>query len=53
MEISPVYVDIGVKRFIQATGKIAYLEGSGGKTFEMVPAERGVSLGDQMAVIAD
>ncbi|MBF0215279.1 MAG: site-specific DNA-methyltransferase, partial [Magnetococcales bacterium] len=44
MEISPVYVDVGVKRFIQATGKIAYLEGSGGKTFEQVAKDRGVAL---------
>ncbi|MBF0342565.1 MAG: site-specific DNA-methyltransferase [Magnetococcales bacterium] len=44
MEISPVYVDVAVQRFIQGTGKIVYLEGSGGKTFEMMAAERGVSL---------
>ncbi|MEO5368370.1 MAG: DNA methylase, partial [Magnetococcus sp. WYHC-3] len=44
MEISPVYVDVAVKRFLQATGKIVYLEGSGGKTFEQVAAERGITL---------
>ncbi|MBF0602150.1 MAG: DNA modification methylase [Nitrospirae bacterium] len=46
MEISPVYVDVAVKRFIHATGKIVYLDGSGGKTFEDVAAERGVGLAD-------
>ncbi|MBF0615137.1 MAG: site-specific DNA-methyltransferase [Magnetococcales bacterium] len=44
MEISPVYVDVAVQRFIQATGKIVYLEGSGGKTFADVAVERGVLL---------
>ncbi|MEO5355092.1 MAG: site-specific DNA-methyltransferase [Magnetococcus sp. XQGC-1] len=44
MEISPVYVDVAVQRFIQATGKIVYLDGSGGKSFADVAAERGVSL---------
>ncbi len=44
MEISPVYVDVAVKRFIQATGKIVYLDGSGGRTFQDVAAERGVEL---------
>ena len=44
MEISPVYVDVAVKRFIQATGKIVFLDGSRGKTFEDVAAERGVDL---------
>jgi ParB-like chromosome segregation protein Spo0J len=44
MEISPVYVDVAVQRFIQATGKIVYLDGSGGKTFEDVAAERGIVL---------
>ncbi|MBF0153242.1 MAG: DNA modification methylase [Magnetococcales bacterium] len=44
MEISPVYVDVAVKRFIQATGKIVYLEGSGGKSFEQIATERGVGL---------
>ena len=44
MEISPDYVDVAVKRFIKATGKIACLAGSGGKTFEQVAAERGVVL---------
>jgi len=33
-----------VKRFIKATGKIVYLDGSGGKTFEQVAAERGIEL---------
>ncbi|MBF0462982.1 MAG: site-specific DNA-methyltransferase [Magnetococcales bacterium] len=45
MEISPIYVDVAVQRFIQATGKIVFLEGSGGKTFADVAADRGISLG--------
>jgi DNA modification methylase len=44
MEISPVYVDVAVQRFIQTTGKIVFLEGSGGKTFADVAAERGIAL---------
>ncbi|ABK43760.1 ParB domain protein nuclease [Magnetococcus marinus MC-1] len=44
MEISPIYVDVAVKRFIQATGKIVYLDGSGGKSFEDVAADRGIEL---------
>ncbi|MEO5364626.1 MAG: ParB N-terminal domain-containing protein, partial [Magnetococcus sp. DMHC-8] len=44
MEISPIYVDVAVQRFIKFTGKIAYLDGSGGKTFEEVAAERGIVL---------
>ncbi|MBF0098366.1 MAG: DNA modification methylase [Magnetococcales bacterium] len=44
MEISPVYVDVAVQRFIQATGKIVYLNGVGGKTFEDVAIERGIVL---------
>ncbi|MBF0181335.1 MAG: DNA modification methylase [Magnetococcales bacterium] len=44
MEISPIYVDVAVQRFIQATGKIVFLEGSGGKTFADVAAEREVVL---------
>ena len=44
MEISPVYVDVAVQRFIKATGKIVYLDGSGGKRFEDMAAERGVEL---------
>ncbi len=44
MEISPVYVDVAVQRFIQATGKIVYLDGSGGKTFAEVATERGIVL---------
>ena len=43
MEISPVYVDVAVQRFIQATSKTVYLEGTG-KTFEQVAAERGITL---------
>ncbi|MBF0187091.1 MAG: site-specific DNA-methyltransferase, partial [Magnetococcales bacterium] len=43
-EVSPVYVDVAVKRFMQATWKIVYLEGSGGRTFEDVAEERGVDL---------
>ncbi len=44
MEISPIYVDVAVQRFIQTTGKIVFLEGSGGKTFTDVAAERGISI---------
>ncbi len=44
MEISPTYCDVAVKRFLQATGKIVFLEGSGGKTFADAAAERGVPL---------
>jgi DNA modification methylase len=44
MEISPVYVDVAVQRFIKATGKIVYLDGSGGKRFKDMAAERGVDL---------
>jgi DNA modification methylase len=46
MEISPVYVDVAVKRFIQATGRSVHLDGSGGKSFEEMAMERGVSLED-------
>ena len=44
MEISPVYIDVAVQRFQQATGKIAYLDGSGGKSFDDIAAERGIDL---------
>jgi DNA modification methylase len=44
MEVSPVYVDVAVQRFIQTTGKIVYLDGSGGKQFEDVAKERGVDI---------
>ena len=44
MEISPIYVDVAVTRFLHATGKIVFLEGSGGKTFADVAAERGIVL---------
>ncbi|MEO5335140.1 MAG: ParB N-terminal domain-containing protein [Magnetococcus sp. YQC-5] len=44
MEISPTYCDVAVQRFIKFTGKIVYLDGSGGKTFEEVAAERGIVL---------
>ena len=44
MEISPVYVDVAVQRFIKATDKIVYLDGSGGKTFNDVAKERGIDL---------
>ncbi|MEG3637661.1 DNA modification methylase [Magnetococcus sp. PR-3] len=46
MEISPVYVDVAVKRFIQATGKIVYLDGSGGKSFEDMASEREIDLNE-------
>jgi len=39
MEISPAFVDVGVRRWEQATGKKALLDGAG-KTFEEVAAER-------------
>jgi DNA modification methylase len=42
MEISPVYVDVAVQRFIKATEKIVYLDGSGGKTFADMANERGI-----------
>ncbi|MBF0188593.1 MAG: DNA modification methylase [Magnetococcales bacterium] len=42
MEISPVYVDVAIKRFIQNTGTIVYLDGSEGKSFDEVASERGV-----------
>ena len=44
VEISPVYCDVAVQRFLQASGKIVFLEGSGGKTFADVAAERGISI---------
>ena len=44
MEISPVYVDVAVERFQRVTGKIVYLDGSGGKSFEDVAEKRGISL---------
>ena len=44
VEISPVYCDVNVLRFIKVTGKIVFLEGSGGKTFEQVAADRGVEI---------
>lgn len=43
MEISPVYVDVDVLRFIKTTSKAVYLDGTG-QTFEQVAAERGVTL---------
>jgi DNA modification methylase len=44
MEISPVYVDVAVQRYIKATDKIIYLDGSGGKTYADVAAERGIDI---------
>jgi DNA modification methylase len=44
MELSPIYVDVAIQRFQQATGKIAYLDGSDGKTFDDIAAERGIDL---------
>jgi DNA modification methylase len=46
MEISPVYMDVAVQRFINSTGKIVYLDSSGGKTFQDVAVERGIDLTD-------
>lgn len=46
MEISPIYCDVAVQRFRKATGKILYLDGSGGKQFEEMATERGVDLND-------
>jgi DNA modification methylase len=44
MEVSPVYIDVAVQRFIQTTGKIVYLDGSGGKQYEDVANEREIKL---------
>ena len=44
MEISPVYVDVAVQRYIKATDKIIYLDGSGGKTYADVAVERGIDI---------
>ena len=44
LEISPVYCDVAVQRFQKSTGKIVYLDGSGGKSFEEVAVERGVEV---------
>ena len=41
IEISPAFVDVGVRRWEKATGKTATLEGTG-KTFAEVTAERRV-----------
>lgn len=40
MEISPVFVDVAVRRWQKATGRVATLDG---KTFDEVKAERGVA----------
>ncbi|MBF0342290.1 MAG: DNA modification methylase [Magnetococcales bacterium] len=42
MEISPTYCDVAVRRFIQASGKMVFLEGSRDKTFARMSAERGI-----------
>jgi DNA modification methylase len=42
VEISPGFVDVGVRRWEQATGKTAVLEGTG-QSFAEVASERGVS----------
>ena len=44
MEISPTYCDVAIQRFVQVTGKIAFLENSAGKTFEEMAKERGIDL---------
>jgi hypothetical protein len=44
MELDPGYCDVAVKWFMEKTGKDVILEGSGGKTFEEVAAERGINL---------
>ena len=44
IEISPVYVDVAVKRFMQTTGQTVHLDGADGKTFVEVATERGVEL---------
>lgn len=46
IEISPIYVDVTIKRYIKKTGRIVYLEGSSGKTFNDVAVERDVDLDD-------
>lgn len=43
MELSPVYVDVAVRRFIEATGKDVVLEGSGKSYFD-VAKDRKVKL---------
>ena len=42
MELDTLYCDVIVKRWEETTGKTATLEGSGGKSFEAIAAERGV-----------
>jgi len=41
IEISPAFVDVAVRRWEGATKKKAVLDGSGGKTFDEIAAERG------------
>jgi hypothetical protein len=43
---SPAYVDVAVQRFIKTTGKIVYLDGSGGRRFEYMAAELGIEPND-------
>lgn len=47
MEISPIYVDVAIKRFIKTTGKEVFLDGSDGKNFVDIAAEREVLLDSQ------
>lgn len=42
MEISPAFVDAGIRRWQRATGKAAVLDGDG-RTYEAVIAERGAA----------
>ena len=44
LEISPVYCDVALQRFQKSTGKTIYLDGSGGKSYKEVAAERGIDL---------
>jgi DNA modification methylase len=44
IELSPVFVDVAVRRWQRLTGKAAVLEGSGGRTWREVAADRSVVL---------
>ena len=43
IEISPAFVDVAVRRWQQATGKVAVQDGTG-SSFDGVASERGVTL---------
>jgi hypothetical protein len=44
IELEPVFVDVGLRRWMQATGKMAVLEATG-QSYDQVRAERGVGEG--------